>query len=39
MALAGCALKPPEPLPPVSSIVPTDTFDRVDLVCYYGSVW
>jgi hypothetical protein len=37
--LAGCAVKPPTPLPAVTSIVPTDSFDRTDLVCYYGPVW
>jgi hypothetical protein len=38
-SLGGCAVPPPAPLPALVSTVPTDSFDRVDLPCYYGPVW
>src|SRR5262249_7271502 len=41
LLLAGCATARPIPVPapPMVSAVPTNSFDRADLQCYYGAVW
>jgi hypothetical protein len=39
LALAGCAVQAPTPLPALVSVVPSDSFERADLPCYYGPVW
>jgi hypothetical protein len=39
LTLAGCAVQAPAPLPALVSVVPTDSFERADLPCYYGPVW
>jgi hypothetical protein len=38
--LAGCAAPAAAPLPAtLTSMVPTTSFDRTDMPCYYGVVW
>jgi hypothetical protein len=38
--LAGCATPATVPIPAtLTEMVPTVSFDRTDLPCYYGVVW